>query len=62
MKRWIACLAAATAVAAATGAIAQEIRLRFAHSLSATEPAHLAAEFFAKSVGARTNTKSIGCA
>jgi tripartite ATP-independent transporter DctP family solute receptor len=55
MKRWIACLAAAAAVAAATGATAQEIRLRFAHSLSATEPAHLAAEFFAKSVGARTN-------
>src|SRR5215208_1143564 len=55
MKRWIACLAAATAVAAATGATAQEIRLRFAHSLSATEPAHLAAEFFAKNVGARTN-------
>lgn len=33
----------------------EQIRIRFAHSLSATEPAHLAAEFFAKNVAARTN-------
>ncbi len=31
--------------------------IRFAHSLSTTEPAHLAAEFFAKNVAARTNGK-----
>ncbi len=41
----------------ATGAAAQDIKLRFAHSLSTTEPAHLAAEFFAKNVAARTNGK-----
>ncbi len=33
------------------------IRIRFAHSLSTTEPAHLAAEFFAKNVAQRTNNR-----
>ncbi len=33
------------------------IKIRFAHSLSTTEPAHLAAEYFAKNVAARTNGK-----
>ena len=33
------------------------VRIRFAHSLSATEPAHLAAEFFAKNVAQRTGGK-----
>ena len=33
----------------------EQIRIRFAHSLSSTEPAHLAAEFFARNVAARTN-------
>ncbi len=38
--------------------VAQEtLRIRFAHSLSATEPAHLAAEFFAKNVAQRTGNK-----
>ncbi len=46
---------AALALAAAFGATAQEIKIRFAHSLSPTEPAHLAAEYFAKNVAARTN-------
>ena len=41
----------------ATGAAAQDIKIRLAHSLSTTEPAHLAAEFFAKNVAARTNGK-----
>lgn len=41
----------------ASGAAAQDIKIRFAHSLSTTEPAHLAAEFFAKNVAARTNGK-----
>lgn len=40
---------------AAAPAWAQEIKIRFAHSLSATEPAHQAAEYFAKNVAARTN-------
>jgi tripartite ATP-independent transporter DctP family solute receptor len=55
MKRWTAWLAAAATLACATGAAGQDVKIRFAHSLSATEPAHLAAEFFAKNVAARTN-------
>ena len=51
MKRLYACLAAIAAFACASAASAQEIRIRFAHSLSATEPAHLAAEFFATADG-----------
>ena len=47
-------LAAVCLAAAATAATAQEIKIRFAHSLSPTEPAHLAAEYFAKNVAART--------
>ncbi len=46
---------AALALAASFAAPAQEIKIRFAHSLSPTEPAHLAAEYFAKNVAARTN-------
>lgn len=46
---------AALALAAAASASAQEIKIRFAHSLSPTEPAHQAAEYFAKNVAARTN-------
>ena len=39
-------------------AVAQDtLRIRFAHSLSSTEPAHLAAEFFAKNVAQRTGNK-----
>jgi tripartite ATP-independent transporter DctP family solute receptor len=41
----------------ASGASAQDIKIRFAHSLSTSEPAHLAAEYFAKNVAARTNNK-----
>jgi tripartite ATP-independent transporter DctP family solute receptor len=41
----------------ATAASAQDIKIRFAHSLSSTEPAHLAAEYFAKNVAARTGNK-----
>jgi TRAP-type C4-dicarboxylate transport system substrate-binding protein len=51
-----ACLAAA-ALTLAAGAGAQDIKIRFAHSLSPSEPAHQAAEFFAKNVAARTNGK-----
>ncbi|MDQ2734380.1 MAG: hypothetical protein M3Y55_05180, partial [Pseudomonadota bacterium] len=46
---------AALAMAAAFSTSAQEIKIRFAHSLSPTEPAHLAAEYFAKNVAARTH-------
>ena len=48
---------AVAALLAATGASAQEIKIKFAHSLSTTEPAHRAAEYFAKNVAARTNGK-----
>lgn len=41
----------------ASGASAQDIKIRFAHSLSTSEPAHLAAEYFARNVAARTNNK-----
>jgi tripartite ATP-independent transporter DctP family solute receptor len=34
-----------------------QIRIRFAHSLSTVEPAHQAAEFFAKNVAARTSNR-----
>lgn len=44
-------------VLAVASAQAQDIKIRFAHSLSTSEPAHLAAEFFAKNVAARTNNK-----
>jgi tripartite ATP-independent transporter DctP family solute receptor len=51
-------LMAGTAAILAAPAIVRAqstINIRFAHSLSTTEPAHLAAEFFAKNVAARTN-------
>ena len=56
MKTLKSCLALA-ALAASSALCAQEIKIRFAHSLSATEPAHQAAEFFAKNVAARTNNR-----
>lgn len=56
MKTLKACLLLA-ALAATTALSAQEIKIRFAHSLSANEPAHQAAEYFAKNVGARTNNR-----
>lgn len=48
-------LLSAAALFAASGAAAQEIHIRLAHSLSSTEPAHLAAEFFAQNVAERTD-------
>jgi len=53
MKSLTACLALA-ALALTTAVSAQEIKIRFAHSLSPSEPAHQAAEYFAKNVAART--------
>ena len=50
-------LSLVAALAAAPAAAQDPIRIRLAHSLSTTEPAHLAAEFFAKNVAARTNTR-----
>lgn len=55
MKRTL--LACILGVACAISAHAQEIRIRFAHSLSTSEPAHLAAEFFARNVAQRTNNR-----
>ena len=54
MKSLTVCLAIA-ALAVSTAVSAQEIKIRFAHSLSPSEPAHQAAELFAKNVAARTN-------
>ena len=54
MKPSLAALALLGLIAAAP-ASAQDIRIRFAHSLSTSEPAHAAAEFFARNVAARTN-------
>lgn len=53
MKSLTACLALA-ALTLTTAVSAQEIKIRFAHSLSTSEPAHQAAEYFAKNVAART--------
>ena len=52
MKRLLALTL--TAIAVDLPAAAQEVKIRFAHSLSTTEPAHLAAEYFAKNVAERT--------
>ncbi len=56
MKTLKAGLALAVLIAS-TLASAQEIKIRFAHSLSPSEPAHQAAEFFAKNVAARTGNR-----
>jgi tripartite ATP-independent transporter DctP family solute receptor len=51
-------LGLAAAVLAVQPALAQNpIKIRFAHSLSSSEPAHLAAEFFAKNVAERTGNR-----
>jgi TRAP-type transport system periplasmic protein len=57
MKHLPAALALALSGLFAVNAAAQDIKIRFAHSLSATEPAHLAAEYFARNVAARTGGK-----
>ena len=49
-----AAAACTSAASSAVWAADDPIKIRFAHSLSATEPAHLAAEFFAKNVAERT--------
>ena len=55
-RRDFSTLVAATALGG--NSMAQEtIRIRMAHSLSTSEPAHLAAEFFAKNVAQRTNNR-----
>lgn len=57
MKVLPAALALALSGLLAVNAGAQEIKIRFAHSLSPTEPAHQAAEYFARNVAARTGGK-----
>jgi tripartite ATP-independent transporter DctP family solute receptor len=57
-KRTLLKAGLAAPLAQAWPAFAQDTqRIRFAHSLSSTEPAHLAAEFFAKNVAQRTGNK-----
>ena len=53
----VALTVAAAAFVALPASAQNVIKIRFAHSLSSTEPAHLAAEFFAKNVAARTNNR-----
>lgn len=55
MKKLLA--VAIAGLVAAAPALAQDVKIRFAHSLSSTEPAHLAAEYFAKNVAERTQGK-----
>lgn len=50
-------LLAATLAMPAIARAQSEIRIRFAHSLSTVEPAHQAAEFFARNMAARTNNR-----
>ncbi len=50
---------AATLAAPALAQAQSTIRIRFAHSLSTIEPAHQAAEFFAKNAATRTNGRVI---
>lgn len=57
MKALAAAMLALAGLFGTSASFAQDIKIRFAHSLSATEPAHLAAEYFAKNVAARTNGK-----
>lgn len=57
MKPLSSMLAVALSGLLALNASAQEIKIRFAHSLSVTEPAHQAAEYFARNVAARTGGK-----
>ncbi len=57
LRTAVAALIATFAATLAAPAGAQDIRIRFAHSLSTTEPAHLAAEYFAKNVAERTKNK-----
>ncbi len=57
MLKLLSLSAAIGLIAAVAPASAQDIKIRFAHSLSSTEPAHLAAESFAKRVGERTKGK-----
>jgi tripartite ATP-independent transporter DctP family solute receptor len=55
VKKLIALAVAGLMVATPT--FAKDIKIRLAHSLSTTEPMHLAAEYFAKNVAERTQGK-----
>jgi len=57
MRQALFALMLATVLPALPAAAQDVIKIRMAHSLSTTEPAHLAAEFFAKNVAQRTNNK-----
>lgn len=55
LRRTLLAASAASLAAPAIVRAQSPINIRLAHSLSTTEPAHLAAEFFAKNVAARSN-------
>lgn len=55
LRRTLLAASAATLAAPAILRAQSPINIRLAHSLSTTEPAHLAAEFFAKNMAARSN-------
>ncbi|MEO7242322.1 MAG: C4-dicarboxylate TRAP transporter substrate-binding protein [Variovorax sp.] len=55
--KFLSAFLAFAALSLSTAAPAQDINIRFAHSLSPSEPAHQAAEFFAKNVAARTGNR-----
>jgi tripartite ATP-independent transporter DctP family solute receptor len=55
--RWVALGLAVAGFIAAPAWAQAPIKIRFAHSLSSTEPAHLAAEYFARNVAQRTNNR-----
>ena len=57
MKLPLLALSLAALLQAAPAAAQDVVRIRLAHSLSTTEPAHLAAEYFAKNIAQRTNNK-----
>jgi tripartite ATP-independent transporter DctP family solute receptor len=56
-RQFSAFAAMACTTGAPVWAQSDPIRIRFAHSLSATEPAHLAAEFFAKNMAEKSGGK-----
>jgi tripartite ATP-independent transporter DctP family solute receptor len=58
-RRQFNTLAALSATAGSVFAADEPIKIRLAHSLSTTEPAHLAAEYFAKNVAERSKGRVV---
>ena len=57
MKPALLCLALAATLHSMPTLAQDVVKIRLAHSLSTSEPAHAAAEFFARNVATRTNNK-----